>query len=82
MTGTAVNYLLRPYDWGLAYAVAARLLARDPTAENNLKVTNYAQISRGVKLDVIQVLQAMEKEEPYRLRSNRMGVRRRSLGTF
>lgn len=81
MTGTTVNYLLRPYDWGLAYHASARLLARDPSEQNNLKTTNYATIAKGVKADVIQVLQAMEKEEPYSLRSNRLGVRRRSLRT-
>lgn len=81
MSGTAPNSLLRPYDWGLAYATAARLLARDPTPETSNKVSNYNNIAKVVKADVIQVFDALEKEEPYRLRSNRMGVRRRSLRT-
>jgi hypothetical protein len=81
MSGANANSLLRPYDWGLAYSVAARLLSRDPTEETAIKVQNYSKIALNVKQNVIQVFDALEKEEPYRLRSNRMGVRRRSLRT-
>lgn len=82
MSGTTANYLLRPYDWGLAYEASARLLARDPNDQNAQKASNYSSIARGVKANVIQVLEALEKEEPLALRSNRMGVRRRSLRTL
>jgi hypothetical protein len=81
MSGTTVNSLLRPYDWGLAYEVAARLLARDPDVQglNASKATNFAGIGRGVLADVIQVFKALEAEEPMRIRPSRMGVRRRSI---
>jgi hypothetical protein len=81
MSGTSANSLLRPFDYGLGYSVAAKLLARDPTPENVQKVQNYNQIANRVKANVIQVFEALEKEEPLRLRSTRLGVRRRSLRT-
>lgn len=71
MLGTASNYLLRPYDWGLCYASASRLLARDPSPENAAKVGAYRSVSTGVLDDVIQVFKALEAEEPKRLQGGR-----------
>jgi hypothetical protein len=81
MSGTNANSLLRPFDYGLGYSVAAKLLARDPTPETVQKVSNYNTIANRVKANVVQVFEALEKEEPLRLRSTRLGVRRRSLRT-
>lgn len=61
------NYLLRPFDWGLAYSVASKLLLRDPSAVNAPKASNYAQIAKNVLDDVIQVFKALEAEEPKRM---------------
>lgn len=65
------NDLLRHYDWGIAYDVAARLLARDPNEVNSAKSINYAAIARGVLADIVQVYNALQKEEPYRMRGGR-----------
>lgn len=69
MSGTVSNYLLRPYDWGLAYSTAARLLTRDPSEENAAKVAAYAKIGKGVLDEVIQVFKALEAEEPKSIRN-------------
>ncbi len=61
--------LMRPYDYGLAYDVAARLLVRDPSEINAAKVGPYARIANGVMADVIQVFKALEKQIPLRLKS-------------
>lgn len=71
MDAAVSNYLLRPYDWGLAYDVAARLLARDPSTANAKKTTDYSSIAGGVMADVIQVFKALEEEEPKRMRGGR-----------
>ena len=71
MSGTTSNYLLRPFDMGLAYSVAAKLLMRDPTQENALKSTNYATIAKNVLAEVIQVFNALEAEEPKRISGGR-----------
>lgn len=71
MIGTTTNSILRPYDWGVAYDAAARLLARDPSSENAKKTADYARIAGGVLAEVIQVFKAFEKEEPLRLRGGR-----------
>lgn len=71
MSATTANYLLRPYDWGVAYATASRLLARDPNQETVLKATNYAKIGRNVLADVVQVFKALEAEEPKRFQGGR-----------
>lgn len=71
MSGTTVNYLLRPYDWGIAYATAARLLVRDPSSENVAKITTYSQIASNVLSDVIQVFKSLEAEEPKRIAGGR-----------
>lgn len=61
------NYLLRPFDWGLAYSVASKLLLRDPSAVNAPKSSNYAQVAKNVLDEVIQVFKALEAEEPKRM---------------
>jgi hypothetical protein len=67
MSGSSSNPLLRPYDYGLAYDVAARLLARDPSPENARRAVDFEKVSRNALADVIQVFKALEKEEPWRL---------------
>lgn len=71
MSVTTENYLLRPYDWGLAYDAASRLLVRDPTQENVVKVANFAKIASNVMANVIQVFKSLEQEEPHRIRGGR-----------
>jgi hypothetical protein len=71
MAGTETNYLLRPYDWGLAYATSARLLTRDPNPENVNKIANYSKTGSNVLADVIQVFKALEAEEPKKLSGGR-----------
>lgn len=71
MSGTTVSGLLRPYDWGLAYSTAARLLARDPNPLVAAKVGAYAKIGIGVLEDLIQVFKAMEADEPKRMKGGR-----------
>lgn len=68
MSVATVNYLLRPYDWGLCYSVAAKLLLRDPSPQNASKSANYAGIARNVLDSVIQVFKALEAEEPKQIR--------------
>lgn len=71
MSGTSSNSILRPYDWGLAYSTAARLLLRDPAKESAAKVQNYTTVAQKVKADVIQVFKQLEAEEPHRVRGGR-----------
>lgn len=71
MLGAASNYLLRPYDWGLAYSVAARLLARNASAPNQLKSTEYAAIAKNVMEQLLDVFKALEAEEPKRMSGGR-----------
>lgn len=71
MLGTASNYLLRPYDFYLAYNVAARLLARFPSDENNSRSAQYLKISSEGKANLVQVLKALEAEEPKRMSGGR-----------
>lgn len=68
---TTSNYLLRTYDWGLAYDVSSRLLARDPSEINAKKQTDYAKIAGGVMADVVQVFKQLEAEEPKKMRGGR-----------
>lgn len=71
-TGTPTNnFLLRPYDWGLAYDAASRLLMRDPNAETTFKIDRYNGQANGVLADLLQTFKALEKEEPYRVRGGR-----------
>lgn len=62
---------LRPYDFYLAYNVAARLLARDPSDLNNARAGQYLKISQEGKADLIQVFKALETEEPKRMSGGR-----------
>lgn len=71
MSVTTANYLLRPYDWGVAYDAASRLLARDPSDINAKKQADYIKIAAGVMADVVQVFKALEEEEPKRMRGGR-----------
>lgn len=71
LLGTASNFLLRPYDFYLAYNVAARLLARFPSAENNGRSEQYLKISAEGKANLVQVFKALETEEPKRMSGGR-----------
>lgn len=71
MDDTSSNYLLRPYDFGLAYDVAGRLLLRDPSEANAKKSADYAAVAGGILADVIQVFKALEEEEPKRIHGGR-----------
>lgn len=71
MAGSETNYLLRPYDWGLAYDVSARLLKRDPSSQNQERKTDYKKEADNVLADVIQVFKAFEAEEPKRMSGGR-----------
>lgn len=68
MSGSETNYLLRPYDWGLAYSVSARLLINDPDPTNRAKIPSQASIANGVMAEVVQVFKQLEVEEPKRIR--------------
>ncbi len=67
MAGTSSNSTLRPYDWGLGYEASARLLARDPSPENDKKSLNYAGIANNIRADVVQIFKQLERNEPPRL---------------
>lgn len=71
LLGTASNYLLRPYDFYLAYSVAARLLARDPSPTNAARAGQYLKIASEGKDALIQVFKALEAEEPKRMSGGR-----------
>lgn len=71
MSGTESNYLLRPFDWGLAYDVASRLLMRDPSEINAKKQADFKKVSEDVMSQLIQSYKQFEAEEPKRLRGGR-----------
>lgn len=71
MLGTSSNYLLRPFDFYLAYSASSRLLARDPSATNQAKAAEYLKISSAGKDNIIQVFKALEAEEPKRMSGGR-----------
>lgn len=71
MLGTSSNYLLRPYDFYLAYSAAARLLARDPSPVNSAKAGQYLVIAGDGKSALVQVLKALEAQEPKRVSGGR-----------
>lgn len=71
MLGTASNFLLRPYDFYLGHNVAARLLARDPSATNTARAGQYLKISAEGKANLVQVFKALEAEEPKRMSGGR-----------
>jgi len=65
------SFLTTPYDYGLAYDAAARLLLRDPSTANAKKSEDYKNIANGVLDQVIQTFKALEAEEPKRLSGGR-----------
>ncbi len=71
MSGTESNYLLRPFDWGLAYSVSSKLLLRDPNEANAKRSNDFANIAKNVLAEVVQVFNSLEAEEPPRLRGGR-----------
>lgn len=73
MSVTSSNLELRPYDFYLAYDVAARLLTRDPSQENLLKIAEFQKVSKVGVSQIVEVFKALEKEEPPRLRGGRTG---------
>jgi len=71
LLGTSSNYLLRPYDHYLAYSVAARLLARDPSNTNQAKAQEYLKISANGKSLLREVFKQLEQDEPGRVMGGR-----------
>ena len=71
MSGTSTNYLLRPYDSGLAYDTSSRLLSRDPSDVNAKRQVDYMRVAGATMANVIQVFKALEAEEPKRIRGGR-----------
>lgn len=71
MLGALSNYLLRPFDFYLAYSAAARLLARDPSPINNSKAQQYMEIAREGKELLTNVFKNLERQEPRRLAGGR-----------
>jgi len=65
------NTLLVPYHHGLAYHVASRLLMRDPSEANALKVVSYAREANKILVQVTETFKGLEREEPYRIRIGR-----------
>lgn len=74
MLGTASNYLLRPFDFYIAYSAAARLLARDPSAANQAKSIQYLEIAREGKELITNVFKQLEASEPLRLVGGRRWI--------
>lgn len=71
MSGTASNYLLRPYDFYIAYSAAGRLIARDPTPENIQRQIAYQKIGHTGKDLLIGIFKELESEEPRRMQGGR-----------
>lgn len=71
MLGATSNYLLRPFDFYLAYSAAPRLLARDPSPENSQRSGSYLSVAQKGKESLIDVFKQMESEEPLRFRGGR-----------
>lgn len=71
MSGTSSNTLVRPYDWGLGYDAASRILSRDPSNENIAKSAQFGKTAQEVLDSLIQVFKQLEAEEPKRLRGGR-----------
>lgn len=74
------NTLLVPYHDGIAFHASARLLLRDPSPGNNLKVYGptgvwgkggYSAIAMGKLDQVIEVFKSLGEEEPKRFRGGR-----------
>jgi hypothetical protein len=70
-TSGFTTYLTLPYDFYVAYSAAARLLARDPSPENESRIANYLKIADGGKELLINVFKQLEVDEPMRLRGGR-----------
>lgn len=62
------NTLIRPYHWGIAYDVAAKLLARDPSEENAAKAGAYKKMADDVLASVVQTFNAIERAEPMQIK--------------
>lgn len=71
MLGALSNYLCRPYDFYLAYSAAPRLLARDPSPENQGRSSAYLSIARQGKDLLTTVFKELEAEEPRRMTGGR-----------
>jgi hypothetical protein len=66
----ALTYLTA-YHYGIAYEVAANLLAQDPDPANQVKIDRFQRMGNNALADLTQVFKAMEKEEPMRLSGGR-----------
>jgi len=71
MQAAVSNYLTVPYHFYLAYDASARLLARDPNAENQTRMGSYLKIAdKGHDL-LIDVFKQLEASEPLRIQGGR-----------
>lgn len=70
-TGQFSNYFTLPYHFYIAYSAAARLLARDPSPENQVRAGQYLVIAGQGKELLINIFKNLEAEEPIRLRGGR-----------
>lgn len=71
MSDTTSNTLLRPYDHGVGYCAAYKLLMRDPSQENMAKAAGYKKTSDDILSKIIQIYKSLEQETPKRLRGGR-----------
>ncbi len=71
MQGAIANYLTTPYHYYLAYDAAARLLARDPSPENQARVGAYLKIAGNGHTLLIDVFKQLEASEPLRMQGGR-----------
>lgn len=74
MLGTSSNYLLRPFDFYVAYSASARLLARDVSATNQAKAGEYLKIAGEGKELITNVFKQLEASEPLRLVGGRRWI--------
>lgn len=74
MLGAESNYLLRPYDFYLAYSAAARLLARDPSEPNYSKKNEYMKIAAEGKELLTNVFKDLEAVAPPRIVGGRRWI--------
>lgn len=71
MQVTIANYLTTPYHFYLSYDAAARLLARDPSPENQARMSSYLKIADAGQQLLINVFKQLEASEPLRLSGGR-----------
>lgn len=71
MQGVLANYLTTPYHFYLAYDVSARLLARDPSAENQARMGSYLKIADAGQELLVNVFKQLEASEPLRMQGGR-----------